>query len=198
MWKNTTRTWWNIWLLYVSPLVALSRALKSLYGNDLKVVFIGPCIAKKAEIKIGELEGEIDAAITFIELRQMFSDVGITQSNVGSFDFDPPHAGPGALFPLSHGLLQAADIPEDLINNKVVTADGKTEFVEAIKEFEAGDLDICLLDVLCCNGCIMGPGMSSKAPLFNRRARVSSYVRNHIAKRERQNLLAEIANFLRP
>jgi signal transduction histidine kinase len=53
--------------------------------------------------------------------------------------------------------------------------------VEAIREFEGGDLDTRLLEVLCCNGCIMGPGMSSKAPLFNRRSQVSRYAKRRMA-----------------
>ncbi len=58
-----------------------------------------------------------------------------------------------------------------------MAADGRTNFVEAIKEFEAGDLDARLLEVLCCNGCIMGAGMTTDAPLFSRRVAVSQYVR---------------------
>jgi iron only hydrogenase large subunit-like protein len=51
-------------------MVALSRALRKRHGNDLKVVFIGPCIAKKYESP----EGEVDAVLTFQELRQMFRE----------------------------------------------------------------------------------------------------------------------------
>lgn len=48
----------------VSPMVAMSRVVKTMYGKDTNVVFIGPCIAKKAE------SSEIDEAITFTELRK--------------------------------------------------------------------------------------------------------------------------------
>ena len=47
----------------VSPMVAMTRVMRKKYGDDLSVVFIGPCVAKKAE------NPEVDAAITFIELR---------------------------------------------------------------------------------------------------------------------------------
>jgi signal transduction histidine kinase/iron only hydrogenase large subunit-like protein len=162
----------------VSPMVAMARVLRRLHGEDLRIVFIGPCIAKKAE-------SGIDAVLTFQELRQMFERKGIGLSSVGWSDFDPPHGALGALFPVSHGMLQAAGISEDLLISDVVAADGKSKFVEAIKEFESGDMDVRLLEILCCNGCIMGPGINSPIPLFRRRSRVSQYARQHLATLDR-------------
>jgi signal transduction histidine kinase/Fe-S-cluster-containing hydrogenase component 2 len=163
----------------VSPMIAAARALRRLHG-PLKIVFIGPCIAKKGEACSLNLPDEIDAALTFVELRQMIHAQGITPESVEPSDFDPPLAHTGALFSISRGLLQAARIDEDLIAGDVVTADGRTKFVQAIKEFQSGDLDARLLEVLCCNGCIMGAGMSTDAPLFGRRGRVSRYVRERM------------------
>jgi len=37
-------------------------------------------------------------------------------------------------------------------------------------------MNVQLLEVLACSGCIMGPGVSNNRPMFNRRASVSSYV----------------------
>ena len=42
---------------------------------------------------------------------------------------------------------------------------------------QGSDLDVHLLEVLCCHGCIMGAGMSTDSPLFSRRRRISDYVR---------------------
>ena len=52
--------------------------------------------------------------------------------------------------------------------------------VEAIKEFADGDLGAKLLEVLCCEGCIMGAGMTNDLPLFNRRRLVRQYVRRRM------------------
>ncbi|HSW44092.1 MAG TPA: [Fe-Fe] hydrogenase large subunit C-terminal domain-containing protein [Phycisphaerae bacterium] len=169
----------------VSPMVAQARALRKLYGDDLKVVFIGPCIAKKGEAASRTVDGDVDAVLTFVELRQMFVMNGITPISVEGCNFDPPHGAAGALFPISRGMLQAADITEDLATGDVVSASGRSSFVEAIKEFEAGDLDAKLLEVLCCDGCIMGPGMRSQSPLFNRRSCVSHFVRRRLANLDR-------------
>jgi nitrogen-specific signal transduction histidine kinase/iron only hydrogenase large subunit-like protein len=165
----------------VSPMVAAARAMRRLYGPELRIVFIGPCIAKKGEASSEGISGEIEAVLTFIELRELCQQRAVKAESVIPSDFDPPHASTGVLFPISRGMLQAAQLKEDLLAGDVVAADGRREFVEAIREFEGGDLDTRLLEVLCCNGCIMGPGMSSKAPLFNRRSQVSRYAKRRMA-----------------
>ena len=165
----------------VSPMIAVSRALKRIHGQELRVVFIGPCIAKKGEAASYEVEGEVDAALTFVELRNMLKNGGVELDKVEKSEFDPPQPGRGALFAISRGLLQAADIAEDLISAEVVAADGTKGFVESLKEFETGDLDAKLLEVLCCHGCISGAGMSqTNAPIFSRRSQVSRYVRGRL------------------
>ena len=52
----------------VSPMVAMGRYLKQKYGQETKVVFIGPCVAKKSEYVDEEVCDAIDAVLTFTEL----------------------------------------------------------------------------------------------------------------------------------
>ena len=179
----------------VSPMIAMARVLHRFYGDDTKVVFIGPCIAKKAEAASGNVVSEVDAVLTFLELRQMLECRGITVESVEPSEFDRPHGGLGALFPISRGLLQAADIREDLVSGEIISAEGRTRFIEAVKEFEAGDMDAALLEVLCCNGCIMGAGMSCDLPLFRRRASVSRFVRKRMAALDQTAWRADMERF---
>jgi len=179
----------------VSPMVATARVLRRLHGEDLNIVFIGPCIAKKVEIKEGNHSGEIDAVLTYLELRQLFQERGISPSSAERGSFDAPHGGLGSLFSISRGMLQAASMSEDLILSDVVTADGKSNFVEAIKEFESGDMEAKLLEVLCCNGCIMGPAVTSQLPLFRRRSRVSQFARQQMARLDRPQWDKDMALF---
>jgi signal transduction histidine kinase/iron only hydrogenase large subunit-like protein len=165
-----------------SPMVAEARALKALYGAARRIVFIGPCLAKKVEgARASERSGDIDAVLTFHELRGLFGEARVTAENAGEAAFDPPHPGLGMLFSISRGMLQAANIPENLLDNTVVAAEGQGNFEQAIKEFESGAIDARLLEVLCCDGCIMGSGMSVKTPLFSRRAAVSRYARDRMS-----------------
>jgi len=159
----------------VSPMVAMTRVMRKKYGDDLSVVFIGPCVAKKAE------NSEVDAAITFIELREMFEASGISPETAALSEFDPPLGGRGAIFPVTRGLLQTAGVNDDAITGNIIAAEGRIGFQEAIKEFEQGMIGGQHLELLCCEGCIMGPGMSKGGKQYNRRALVSTYAQKKMA-----------------
>ena len=168
-----------------SPMVAMARALHELEGKDLRIAFIGPCIAKKVEASLEEVGGEVDVVVTFRGLRELLTRRGIRPEAVVESDFDPPHPKLGAVFPLSRGILQAAGLREDLLTNEVVAAGhGVRYFTNAIEEFAAGDLQTGLLEILSCTGCIMGPGMTTSERLSRRRARVSAYAREQTQHRD--------------
>lgn len=169
----------------VSPMIATARVLREMHGPDLRIIFIGPCISKKIEAESEEVDGEVDEVLTFSELRGMFEGDGITPGGVTPRDFNPPHAGRGSLFPVGRGLLEAAGIEEDLVDGKVVSANGKATFIDAVMEFSTGDVEARFLDVLCCDGCIMGPGMTTGAPPFRRRSLISRYARDIIGRRDK-------------
>ncbi len=153
----------------VSPMVAMSRVVHEKYGMDTKIVFIGPCVAKKAE------SSEIDEAITFTELRDMLANGGITPGTSIPVDFDQPVGGRGAIFPVARGLLQTAKISDNAITGNIIAAEGRIDFQGALKEFEAGLIKNQHMELLCCEGCIMGPGLSKNGKQYNRRSLVSSY-----------------------
>ena len=153
-----------------SPMVAITRIAKEKYGADNKVVFIGPCIAKKAE------SDEVDEILTFTELRKLFSENNINPNTSKAIDFDPPYSGKGSIFPISRGLLQTAGKTDDIVKGNIIVADGKENFKEAIKEFSIGNLNKHHLELLCCDGCIMGPGMSCAGGRFEKRTNIKNYV----------------------
>ena len=176
----------------VSPMVATARAATRLYGDDIKAVFIGPCIAKKLEAESEQLDGEISAVLTFQELRRMFVMHGVEPWSVEPSEFDPPHGGSGSLFPIGRGFLQAAGLREDLMTGDIVATHGRTYMIEAIKEFADGDLGSHLLEVLCCDGCIMGAGISNELPLFNRRRHIRRYACRRMENLDKEQWKADL------
>ena len=183
----------------VSPMVAAARAVRRMYGKKLSIVFIGPCIAKKGEAQSEALNDEVTEVLTFSEMRQILDTHFPEWKQVDEEqNFDPPIAGPGSLFPISRGLIQSASIPEDLTTDNVIVAEGRSDFVEAIREFDEGQCRPNLLEILACEGCIMGPGYSQKATLYRRRTYVSQYVRDKLKHidwqlwRQQMALLAQI------
>jgi len=60
-----------------SPMVAHARMLKEKLGTEAKVIFIGPCVAKKSELLRPENNGVVDCVLTFGELLMWFNQKGI-------------------------------------------------------------------------------------------------------------------------
>jgi iron only hydrogenase large subunit-like protein/nitrogen-specific signal transduction histidine kinase len=158
----------------ISPLMAVVRVIKEMYGFEKKVVFIGPCIAKKNE------SGDPDLVLTFKEIRNVFEKKNITPENVSSLPFDPPHSGRGAIFPISRGILNTINIQENLVQGNIIVAEGRENFKEAIIEFENGLIKDHNLELLCCEGCIMGPGIATPGRRYENRAYVTRYVKKKL------------------
>jgi signal transduction histidine kinase/iron only hydrogenase large subunit-like protein len=174
----------------VSPMIASHRVVRQKYGDHVKTVFIGPCIAKKAE------STEVDFVITFNELRALLRTRNVNQNDIKPIDFDPPHAGAGAIFPISRGLLHNLSLEEDISTDNVIVAEGKNGFREAIHEFENGLMNVQLLEVLCCDGCIMGPGTSDpREGKFAKRIKLSSYVNQKTGALDVVEFEKDIAEF---
>ncbi len=159
-----------------SPMAVTAKVVRKKYGNHIKVVYIGPCIANKDEALRAEPDAAIDAVLTFVELRKLFEEFSISESKLEYADFNLPHGNKGSLFPISNGLLQAGNIPEDLMTGKVITADGKENMIRAVKEFDKGIADIhAHFNLFFCEGCIMGPGTSKNGNKFRRHSLVVEY-----------------------
>jgi nitrogen-specific signal transduction histidine kinase len=173
----------------VSPMLAMTRIVRKKYGSDLKIVFIGPCFAKKAET------AETDEVITFIELREMLTQSGIRVEATTPSDFDPPVGGKGAIFPITRGLFLTTNSNEDIPEERTVIADGRVNFKEAIKEFEEGYIRNKHLELLCCEGCIMGPGTSPGGKKYARSAAVGEYVRQKLDELDHEQWEKDVEEF---
>lgn len=153
---------------YITPIASPARThakmLKEKYGNDIAVVFIGPCIGKKKEADAHD--GLIDFSITFEELKIWINDKIPHISDIQQDDkytFVPKAAYEGALYPIDGGmnttirkigvkedvqLLEVCTIPalERALNNLHPEKISKPIFVEALA---------------CEGGCIAGPCIST-------------------------------------
>lgn len=159
----------------VSPVVAMSRVIRKWYAEEkLKLVFVGPCIAKKAE------SDELDGVLTFKELRMFLNKYGIKPEEVEKSQFDEPVGAYGAIFPLVRGLSTAMH-PDGLkSDHRVIVSSGRKAFKEAIKAFSEGKLNGHHLELLCCEGCMLGPGMSEKNNEYVKQIHIQQYVQQKI------------------
>jgi len=178
----------------VSPMIAVARAIQHRYGADVKIIFVGPCIAKKNEIRDPGVKGAVDVVLTFTDLQKMFQQDGIDLSRLKESGFDSPRCHLSRSFPLSGGLLKTSGLSTDILENDVVITEGKERVLSALRELMEGHCSAKLLDVLFCEGCINGPQMNNDLSVFARKEIVVDFINTqnrHTTQRELTEALAE-------
>jgi two-component system, NtrC family, sensor kinase len=161
----------------VSPMIAAGRVARERYGAASYMVFIGPCIAKKIEIREPDVADVVDEALTFTELRILFREAGIDPAVAAEREYDQPRAQLGQIYPLSGGLLKSAGLSSDVMDEEVMVVEGRQRCINIIDEIARGRVRTRLIDVLFCEGCINGPGMDCDLTYFEKRARILRFTR---------------------
>ncbi|MBE0645548.1 MAG: histidine kinase [Bacteroidetes bacterium] len=162
----------------VSPMIAAGKVMREKYGQDAFLAFIGPCVAKKVEILDPNVADVIDEALTFDELITLFADAGIDPAEQRAAEFDAPRAYLGQIYPVSGGLLKSAGISSDVMDEEVIVVEGRQRCLNMINEIAQGKVNSKLIDILFCEGCINGPGMSSPLNYYEKRESIISFVKS--------------------
>ena len=179
----------------VSPMIATARAIKDRHGAGVRIVFIGPCIAKKAEIKDPFVQGTVDAVLTYEELLSMFAAAGISPQAEDPCEFDGPSAYLGRSIPISGGLLRAAGIDSDILQNNVLVTEGKDRVLPVFRELAEGKSKARVLDVLFCEGCINGPKMTNALSVFARKEMLTDHINELNVAMGGQNIQEALSEF---
>ncbi len=146
----------------LSPMATISKKIKENNPNA-KVVFIGPCTAKKMEIKKEEVAPYVDVVITFEELQALFDSRDILLANLESESIKNASYY-GRIFARNCGLSEAVaeGLKEKGIDNfdlKAVPCDGieacRVALLKASKKMLDGNF---IEGMACMGGCIGGAG----------------------------------------
>jgi signal transduction histidine kinase/Fe-S-cluster-containing hydrogenase component 2 len=166
-----------------SPMEAMARVVRQkLCGQEeserARLVFIGPCVAKKVE---AWRSGEVDAVLTFSELAELFADARIEPPAARPADFRPPHANLGRIYPVTGGLLKAAAIDADILESPVYVVEGAERVMDILRVLSqrvrtGQQVNYRLFDLLFCEGCIGGPVMVNDLTFFERKKYVVRYM----------------------
>ena len=137
----------------VSPMEAHARSIKERYP-DAFVVFIGPCISKKAEAE--DFPGAVDCVLTYEELRDWMAEA----------DAQPPEVPcdktgfRSRFFPKTGGIIQSMDRAGT--EYRYYAVDGAEKCIAALRDIENGNLHRVFLEMSICEGsCIGGPMVRS-------------------------------------
>lgn len=152
----------------LSPMATISRYIKE-KDPDAKIVFVGPCTAKKAEIRQPEVSKYVDSAITFEELQALFDsrDIEITDLDESALD-DASYYG--RIFARCGGLADAVaqSLKEQGLDENFtldgLSCDGIEECRTALLKLNKGVLKNNFIEGMACvGGCVGGAGCLTHA-----------------------------------
>lgn len=162
----------------VSPMLAHARHLKALHGPEAGFVFVGPCIAKKAEAERPEHQGLVDCVLTFEELGDWLQSSGIDLGLCEESGFDELPGGGARLFPVEGGSLAAAGLAAGAAQERFLQLSGFEALRQGFAAAEGGAGPRLVEPLLCAQGCVNGPGLRKGGNAFERRAKVVRYARS--------------------
>ena len=163
-----------------SPMIETAKWVKR-KDKTAKVVFIGPCIAKKAEYRKKEFEGIVDCVITFEEMQALLDGLGIKPEELPAEDLDGASYY-GRIFAEHGGLTEAVrhSLAKDEIDFKVVPemCDGLEECRSALLKASAGKLQANFIEGMACpGGCIGGSGCISSNHAAKNKMNLEAYAK---------------------
>lgn len=151
----------------VSPMIAISRLIKSI-DEDAKIVFIGPCTAKKMEIKNEDLQEDLDYVMTFEELAAMLdaADIKLEYCDDGLLDnasfFGRIFARTGGLSDAIRHVISSENINVDF---RPISCDGIKDCDKALKMARVNKLNGNFIEGMACvGGCIGGAASLHHGP----------------------------------
>ncbi len=142
----------------LSPMQAHAINIKQRIKNA-KVVFIGPCVAKKDEAQTSG--GIVDAVLTYEDLAKWFEEENVILEK----EIDVTEKSLARLFPTKGGILKTMDSNPDY---KYLAIDGIENCIAVLKDLESGKIHNCFIEMSSCVGsCAGGPVMEKyhRAPL---------------------------------
>lgn len=146
----------------VSPMIACGRTIKTLHP-DAVTVFIGPCMAKKAEAKEPDIKNAVDYVLTFQEIQDAFDAAGIDPKKMVESHRDHSSRA-GRIYARAGGVSEAVAetlrriAPTRKITLREKRADGVPECREMMNALRAGELQANFYEGMGCRGgCVGGP-----------------------------------------
>ncbi|MEG1179993.1 MAG: [Fe-Fe] hydrogenase large subunit C-terminal domain-containing protein [Oscillospiraceae bacterium] len=146
----------------VSPMIACGRSIKVLHPNAV-TVFIGPCIAKKAEAREKDIAGAVDHVLTFQEMQDIFKFSGINLKELDEDERDHSSRA-GRIYATTGGVSEAVKSTVKRLNpNRQITvhtaqADGIQACKEMLNDISSEKITKNFYEGMgCVNGCVGGP-----------------------------------------
>lgn len=153
-----------------SPMVMIGQHIKE-KDPRAKVVFIGPCIAKKREAQLGKTMGTVDCVITYEELYPLFVSRGIDLTTLEETTLEQA-SGYGRSFAYSGGVaaalaqgLQERGISEEKFKLNAAVCSGIDACRAELLKMSKGVSQVNFIEGMACEGgCVQGAGILTRNP----------------------------------
>lgn len=143
----------------VSPMIAHGKLIRQQLGEDVRVVFAGPCIAKIAEARDARHSGCIDAVLSFGELAEWLAEKQIRPEDCEPRPFDSADPGINRLYPVTNGIISSVMLTNHLTDSyRKFYVDGIRNCRELCESMKRGEIHGCFIEMnMCSGGCVKGP-----------------------------------------
>ncbi|MGL6107755.1 [Fe-Fe] hydrogenase large subunit C-terminal domain-containing protein [Romboutsia sp.] len=158
-----------------APAVFHGRVLKEKYGKDTRVIFIGPCLAKKSD---GHNLDSIDLVLTFEELKKWLIEENINLEELEEQPFEYI-SKEKRLLPLTGGPTSCIEFKN--LRKSIIQVDGIKDCMQVLDEVNKGKFKNTLLEMSSCrHSCIGGSGMpDDDINCYERRENLKEYVKSY-------------------
>ena len=177
-----------------SPAMTHAKLLREKFGEDITIVFIGPCIGKKNEADHG---GLIDVAITFEELKRWIADDIGDISNIATdtkchFFFYSAHEG--SLYPIDGGMNETIKRIGIKENIQLIDICGLSNFEKALANLKPDKIDrVIFVEGLSCEGgCVAGPCISTEKAGISVVSDVLSNVKHRLVIPKKPSVVVDV------
>ena len=149
----------------VSPMIAHGRMIKQQMGADTRVVFLGPCIAKKQEALDPRHADCIDAVLNFNDISRWLNEEDILIEDCEDTPFERMDPRVNRLYPVTNGVISsvvATQSKQDRYRKFYVH--GESNCIDLCQSMVRGEITGCFIEMnMCSGGCIKGPTVHDRS-----------------------------------
>lgn len=149
----------------VSPMIAHGRMIKQELGSDTKVVFLGPCIAKKQEALDPRHADCIDAVLNFNDISRWLNEEDIVIEDCEDTPFERLDPRVNRIYPVTSGVINSVMVTEEKQDKyRKFYVHGESNCIDLCQSMVRGEITGCFIEMnMCSGGCIKGPTVNDKS-----------------------------------
>lgn len=154
----------------VPPYIAQARLIREVYPQNVAIVYVSPCYARKDEIFESGLDDAVDVAIDFSEMERLLAESKPRPPMpCGSEGAGRNRPEPLKEVSMTDGYPRKTLTSHDMTDSDIVKIRGLHKLDELLQAIALGEAAPMLVDMLNCEGCLDGPAVKPGMSVFAKR-----------------------------